>query len=96
MGVKVSGTRAVGSLHNISQSLGRIETTLIDLERAVSTLKSQWTGDAREAFAIAMADAHSSVGRLRTIAVDATTEAETVLSNIDEFDRRRQSAWPVS
>lgn len=95
MGVKVSGTRAAGSLQKISQSLGRIETTLVDLQRAVSTLQSQWTGDAREAFAVAMADAHSSVSRLRTIAVDATTEANAVLSNFDEFDRRRQSAWPA-
>lgn len=95
MGVRVAGARAMGSLQNISQSLSTIETTLIDLQRAVSALQSQWTGDAREAFAVAMADAHSSISRLRTIAVDATAEANAVLSNFDEFDRRRQSAWPA-
>jgi len=95
MGVKVAGRRAAGALESINQSLTTIEDTLEELQRDVFELQSRWSGEAREAFSVAMANAHASVSRLRVIAVNATVEANAVLASFAEFDRRRQSAWPV-
>ena len=95
MGVRVRGPVAKDSLARIADSLQTMDLVLDELQREVATLQSRWNGDARDAFSTAMFDAHASVRRLRSIASAATTEASTVVGQLDDFDRRRQSAWPV-
>lgn len=61
----------------------------------VAALQARWDGEAREAFAVAMRDANASLRRLRKLASGAAAEAGTTIGALQEFDRRRQSAWPA-
>lgn len=95
MGVKLNRHLARGSLTRIEDSLSVIEHTLDELQHEVSGLQSRWSGEARDAFSIAMRDAHASLRNLRAIASAATMSANTIIGDFEQFDRRRQHAWPV-
>lgn len=95
MGVRVRGLQATQSLGRVDDGLRAIEDHLADLAREVDTLQGKWNGEAREAFARAMRDAHASLGRLRALAGGATSEAGATIGAFQQLDRRRQSAWPV-
>lgn len=81
------------SLAAITVALSSIDDELVTLARRVDRLESEWSGEAREAFGHAMRDCRATLADLHSIASSVTRVAQGSVARLDEFDRRRASAW---
>ena len=99
----ISGARGIGlhkvnvdsSLDTIDLALREIEGEIETLQRKMTKLESQWDGDAREAFSVAMKECRATLLELHRVGVALNRVARTSVTRFDEFDRRRSGAWAL-
>lgn len=84
---------ALGAIASINGGIDEIERALDALQVAVSTLESQWDGDARAAMSVAVREWNESIERMRRIGREANRVAQQSVERVDAFDRRRAGAW---
>ena len=83
------------SLDTIDGALREIEAEIETLQRKVTKLESQWDGDAREAFSVAMRECRETLVEMHRVGAGLNRVARTSVTRFDEFDRRRSSAWAL-
>jgi WXG100 family type VII secretion target len=81
------------SLAAIGSALSVIEDEIATLTRRVGLLESQWSGEAQDAFRQAMRECERSLSDLHRLADRLNRVATVSVTRLDEFDRRRASAW---
>lgn len=93
---RVLGLRSAhvhNALENVSRALGAIEDDLATLAHRVERVQAQWSGEARDAFAEAMQECTTTLTGLQQIGAALTRVAQGSVARIEDFDRRRASAW---
>lgn len=93
MTIGVKTAPALGAIASINGGIDEIERALDALQVAVSTLESQWDGDARAAMSVAVRDWNESIDRMRRIGREANRVAQQSVERVDAFDRGRAGAW---
>jgi WXG100 family type VII secretion target len=89
----VSAPPVSASLTTIRSALEAMERELALLDRRVEELEAGWSGEARDAFVIAMRECRATLADLHHIADGAARVAQESVVRFDDFDRRRSSAW---
>jgi WXG100 family type VII secretion target len=89
----VSTQPVADALTTMRSSLDAIERELQTLDRRVDELEAGWSGEAREAFSVAMRECRAALADLHHIGQSVTRVAQESVVRFDEFDRRRASAW---
>lgn len=84
----------------VDEAIDRIDTALTDMEQElgrlagrVGALEARWDGEAKTAFAIAMADCRSQLVELRRVGAALNEVARRSVDRIDHLDRLRAEAW---
>lgn len=90
--IKVSAT-AMANLEQMQRTLAGISRELDALSTQLNTLESGWTGEAREAYALAQRQWNANMARLSAVAVSARGRAVRHVEDVGTFDTRRSSAW---
>lgn len=81
------------ALSRITAALADIDAELDLLDRRVDALEAGWSGEAREAFSVAMRECRAALADLHHIGSGLTRVAQHSVTRFDDFDRRRASAW---
>lgn len=92
-GIRLRKQPVDAAIDNLDRAMDGIQEELDLLARRVARLEAEWDGEARRAFSAAMSDCRAQLVELHRIGAAFSRVARASVTRLDDFDRRRASAW---
>jgi len=81
------------AIDDLDRTMDGMQEDLDRLARRIALLETEWDGAARQAFSAAMSECRARLAELQRVGAAFSRVARTSVNRLDEFDRRRASAW---
>lgn len=93
MQIKLDPLKHSSFLDEINASISAIDLELIRLDASVKTLQLAWSGEARDAYAVAQSEWANSMRELRALLDHARTGAAAAASRLRAAERGVRRLW---
>jgi len=93
MQIKLNTGKHLSFLDEITTSLSAIDLELIRLDASVATLQLAWSGEARDAYAVAQSEWANSMRELHALLDHARTGAADAGSRLRAADEGVRGLW---